>query len=68
MLSFDQYSPDMELHREALTVVGNGYLGVRGSFEGSKASATSFPGTYIAGLIDQAPSLPWTISPVRDCS
>lgn len=39
----------------ALTCVGNGYLGVRGAFEGETPSMDHLPGTYIAG------AMPWAV-------
>ncbi|MFW5694852.1 MAG: HAD family hydrolase [Alkalispirochaeta sp.] len=50
-LTYRQFHPDEEMLREALTTVGNGYIGSRGAY----CSAVSYddihyPGTYVAGL------------------
>jgi len=56
-LAYHMFDPKNEGLREALTVVGNGYMGVRGSFEGVKIKDdTYYPGTYIAGLFNKIPS------------
>ncbi len=51
----DFYAKDEKL-RETLTSVGNGYLGIRGAYEGSSSSAHHYPGTYIAGIFNRVPS------------
>lgn len=43
--------------RETLTTVGNGYIGVRGCFEGERASYYHYPGTYLAGIFNRVPSM-----------
>ncbi|MEC9487515.1 MAG: beta-phosphoglucomutase family hydrolase [Prosthecochloris sp.] len=53
---YHEFEPEMERLREALTSVGNGYLGTRGAYEGSKASEHHYPGTYIAGVFNKLPS------------
>ncbi len=56
-LSYFLFDAKNERLREALTTVGNGYMGVRGSFEGVKIkNDTFYPGTYIAGLFNKIPS------------
>lgn len=55
-LSYNSFLPKDEKLREALTSVGNGYLGTRGTYEGSKASTNHYPGTYIAGIYNRVPS------------
>ena len=52
-LTYKSYSEEQEKLRETLTTVGNGYLGVRGCFEGSQASKIHYPGTYIAGIYNK---------------
>ncbi|ABL65661.1 beta-phosphoglucomutase family hydrolase [Chlorobium phaeobacteroides] len=55
-LEYSHFSAKDEKLRETLTSVGNGYLGVRGAYEGSKASGHHYPGTYIAGIFNKLPS------------
>ena len=55
-LTYHSYRPKEEKLREALTVVGNGYMGTRGSIEGERASEHHYPGTYIAGLYNKLPT------------
>ncbi len=55
-LTYTEFSPKEEKLRETLTAIGNGYLGVRGAWEGSKASESHYPGTYIAGIFNRLPS------------
>jgi len=52
-LSYDGFEPADEKLRETLTSVGNGYLGVRGAFEGAHAGETHYPGTYLAGVFNK---------------
>lgn len=49
--------PADEGTREALYTTGNGYFGTRGAFEESSADDVHYPGTYIAGLFNQLPSI-----------
>uniref|UniRef100_Q3AS35 Beta-phosphoglucomutase hydrolase n=1 Tax=Chlorobium chlorochromatii (strain CaD3) TaxID=340177 RepID=Q3AS35_CHLCH len=56
-LTYTEFSPKDEKLRETLTATGNGYLGVRGAYEGSKSSHNHYPGTYIAGIFNRVPSL-----------
>ncbi|MBM3162190.1 MAG: beta-phosphoglucomutase family hydrolase [Chlorobi bacterium] len=55
-LTYNSFLPKDEKLREALTSIGNGYLGIRGAYEGSKASMHHYPGTYIAGIYNRVPS------------
>jgi len=55
-VTYSNFAAKEEKLREALTSVGNGYLGVRGAYEGSKASSHHYPGTYIAGIYNRLPS------------
>jgi HAD superfamily hydrolase (TIGR01509 family) len=43
--------------RETLTTVGNGYVGVRGCYEGERASFYHYPGTYLAGIFNRVPTM-----------
>ena len=50
-LSYHGFKPEEERLREALTTVGNGYLGVRGAYVGTGIDGdVHYPGSYIAGL------------------
>ncbi len=55
-LSYDSFIARDEKLREALTSTGNGYLGVRGAYEGVAASHYHYPGTYIAGIYNRLPT------------
>jgi trehalose-phosphatase len=51
--SFEGYDPDTERLREALCVVGNGYIATRGCAPESQASDVHYPGTYVAGVYNR---------------
>jgi beta-phosphoglucomutase family hydrolase len=55
-LHYASWSPREEKLREALTSTGNGYLGVRGAYDGAHQSPHHYPGTYIAGIFNKLPS------------
>lgn len=55
-LHYAAFRKEEEKLRETLTAIGNGYLGSRGAYEGSKASEHHYPGTYIAGVFNTLPS------------
>ncbi len=55
-LHYKKFTPQEEKLRETLSTIGNGYFGTRGAFEGSHASSTHYPATYIAGLYNKVPS------------
>ncbi|TCD48483.1 beta-phosphoglucomutase family hydrolase [Chlorobium sp. N1] len=55
-LTYTEFQPKEEKLRETLTAIGNGYLGVRGAWEGADASDHHYPGTYIAGVFNRLPS------------
>ncbi len=55
-LTYTDFSAKDEKLRETLTSCGNGYLGVRGAYEGSSCSSHHYPGTYIAGIFNRVPS------------
>ncbi|HSL59678.1 MAG TPA: glycosyl hydrolase family 65 protein [Acidimicrobiales bacterium] len=55
-LTYDAYDPDREPLREALCVVGNGYLATRGAAPEADAGGPHYPGTYLAGLYDRLTS------------
>ncbi len=55
-LTYTDFSPKDEKLRETLTAIGNGYLGVRGAYEGVSCSQYHYPGTYIAGIFNRLPS------------
>ncbi|MGI9419611.1 MAG: hypothetical protein ACR2RA_17425, partial [Geminicoccaceae bacterium] len=48
-LIFEGFDPDQEKLREALCVLGNGYVATRGAAPESVAGDWHYPGTYLAG-------------------
>ena len=52
-LTYKGFNPKEEKLRETLCTTGNGYLGVRGCFEGESESDVHYPGTYIAGIYNR---------------
>jgi len=52
-ISYSDYIPEKEKTRETLLSVGNGYIGIRGAMEETKANDSNYPGTYIAGLYNR---------------
>ena len=57
VLVYEGIDPAHEGHREALTTLGNGYLGTRGTAPESGRSAVHYPGTYLAGVYNRLESL-----------
>ncbi len=55
-LTYRGFDPEGEKLRETLTAVGNGYMGVRGAFEGESAGQIHYPGTYLAGIYNKIPT------------
>lgn len=51
-LIFEGTDPDHEGHREALTTLGNGYMGVRGAVT-EIHRRTRYPGLYLAGVFNR---------------
>lgn len=51
------YNVSRQALEESLYMIGNGYLGVRGSFEEGYVSGESVRGTYINGLYDRIPMI-----------
>ncbi|MFZ2625693.1 MAG: HAD family hydrolase [Propionibacterium sp.] len=56
MLIYEGFDPAHEAHREALTTLGNGYLGTRGAAPESGADGVHYPGTYLAGVYNRLTS------------
>jgi len=56
VLAYAGFDPAHEGHREALTVLGNGYLGTRGAAPESAADGVHYPGTYLAGVYNRLTS------------
>jgi trehalose/maltose hydrolase-like predicted phosphorylase len=48
-LAYDEFVPEEEGLREALTSTGNGYFCTRGALTWAEADGTSYPGTYVHG-------------------
>ncbi|GAB2678527.1 beta-phosphoglucomutase family hydrolase [Nocardia goodfellowii] len=55
-LRYGGFDPAHEGHREALTALSNGYLGVRGAAPEHRADRTHYPGTYLAGVYNRLTS------------
>ncbi|WP_022872930.1 beta-phosphoglucomutase family hydrolase [Nesterenkonia alba] len=53
VLKYDSFDPKDEPTREALCAMANGYWGTRGSYPGTSADATHYPGNYIAGVFNR---------------
>ncbi|HLS72525.1 MAG TPA: beta-phosphoglucomutase family hydrolase, partial [Actinomycetaceae bacterium] len=52
-LVYEGFDPAHEGHREALTTLGNGYLGTRGAAPERAADTVHYPGTYLAGVYNR---------------
>ncbi|RPF28252.1 beta-phosphoglucomutase family hydrolase [Georgenia muralis] len=55
-LVYEGFDPAHEPHREALTTLGNGYLGTRGAAPERAADGVHYPGTYLAGVYNRLTS------------
>ncbi|WP_034228606.1 beta-phosphoglucomutase family hydrolase, partial [Actinotalea ferrariae] len=55
-LVYGGFDPAHEGHREALTTLGNGYLGTRGAAPERAADGVHYPGTYLAGVYNRVVS------------
>src|SRR3546814_5303855 len=53
VLAYAGFDPAYEGHREALTTVGNGYLGTRGAAPERRADSVHSPGPYLAGIYNR---------------
>ena len=53
VLAYAGFDPAHEGHREALTTLGNGYLGTRGAAPERAADGVHYPGTYLAGVYNR---------------
>jgi alpha,alpha-trehalase len=49
VFAYDRYDPSIEMLREALCTLGNGYFATRGAAPESSADGIHYPGTYLAG-------------------
>lgn len=52
-LAYDGFDPEHEGHREALMVLGNGYMATRGVHPESSDDGVHYPGTYLAGIYNR---------------
>ena len=57
VLAYQGYDPAHEGHREALTTLGNGYLGTRGAAPERSADGVHYPGSYLAGTYNRLTSV-----------
>jgi alpha,alpha-trehalase len=53
ILRYDEYVPEQEPLREALTTVGNGRFATRGAAPECRAGGVHYPGTYVAGVYNR---------------
>lgn len=53
LLVYEGFDSAHEGHREALTTLGNGYVGTRGAAPESRADDVHYPGTYLAGVYNR---------------
>ncbi|NUU16997.1 beta-phosphoglucomutase family hydrolase [Cellulomonas humilata] len=53
VLVYEGFDPAHEGHREALTALGNGYLGTRGVAPERASDGVHYPGTYLAGVYNR---------------
>jgi len=53
LMTFEGYDRDAERLREALCVVGNGYIATRGCAPEASAGENHYPGTYAAGVYNR---------------
>ncbi|QSR30609.1 family 65 glycosyl hydrolase [Nocardioides sp. S5] len=56
LLVYQGFDPAHEGHREALTTLGNGYMGTRGAAPERSADGVHYPGTYLAGVYNRLTS------------
>lgn len=56
VLAYEGFDPAHEGHREALTTLGNGYLGTRGAAPERTADGVHYPGCYLAGIYNRLTS------------
>ncbi|MDN3481244.1 beta-phosphoglucomutase family hydrolase [Arthrobacter sp. APC 3897] len=56
-LIYDGFDPWHEGHREALTTLGNGRMGTRGTAPEARADSIHYPGTYAAGIFNRVPEV-----------
>ncbi|MDR6622702.1 beta-phosphoglucomutase family hydrolase [Sinomonas atrocyanea] len=56
-LVYEGFDAGHEGHREALTTLGNGYIGVRGAAPESIHGGTGYPGTYLSGVYNRVVNL-----------
>lgn len=56
-LVYEGFDAGHEGHREALTTLGNGYIGVRGAAPESIHGGTGYPGTYLGGVYNRVVNL-----------
>lgn len=52
-LTYYDFIPGKEKHRETLLTVGNGYFATRGAIEETNAGGPHYPATYMAGLYNR---------------
>lgn len=53
LVIYEGFDPAHEGHREALTTLGNGYMGTRGAAPEQHADGVHYPGSYLAGVYNR---------------
>jgi HAD superfamily hydrolase (TIGR01509 family) len=56
LLVYEGFDPSQELHREALTTLGNGHFATRGAAPEHRDDGVHYPGTYLAGVYNRLSS------------
>ena len=65
-LAYDEFIPEEEGLREALTSTGNGYFCTRGALTWAEADGTSYPGTYTHGGFNRETAAVLALPEVRE--
>ncbi|HLU90127.1 MAG TPA: glycosyl hydrolase family 65 protein [Cyclobacteriaceae bacterium] len=53
-ITYEDWQPEKQKHREAICTLGNGYIATRGAAEESGDDEVNYPGTYLAGGFNRA--------------
>ena len=53
-ITYKDWNPEEQKHREAICTLGNGYIATRGAAEESENTEFNYPGTYLAGGYNRA--------------
>lgn len=53
-ITYEDWQPEKQKHREAICTLGNGYIATRGAAEESADDEVNYPGTYLVGGFNRA--------------